>query len=173
MKTAIKFVSAILIVILIGTCFLYFNNDIGISKSSIEKEGRKSAHIEDDWQVAMDTTETMSALIFYPEDGSDHTFSIYVNRPGLSFGYFFRGGGSVVETEEFVAEFSIENYNERAFLSMNKQQVCRVEFDDGNSVQTIDIDSKKPFAFILPNNAANVTIYDVNGNIVESVQCIL
>ena len=48
--------------------------------------------------------------------------------------------------------------------------MSKVEIDDGNEVQTIEIDSEKPFAFILPANAGNVTIYDINGNIVESVQ---
>jgi hypothetical protein len=38
------------------------------------------------------------------------------------------------------------------------------------SVKTIEIDSEKPFAFILPVNAGNVTIYDINGNVIESIQ---
>ena len=52
---------------------------------------------------------------------------------------------------------------------MNQQQVSKVEIDDGNEVQTIKIDSEKPFVFILPNNVGSLTIYDINGNIVESV----
>ncbi|MGI6563652.1 MAG: hypothetical protein ACOX3Q_14030 [Clostridia bacterium] len=170
MKNTIKYIGAFIVVILIAVCFLYFNNNIGISKSNIEKDARYSHKIKDTWDVAKDTTESMSAMIFYSEDFADHTFSIYVNRPGLSFGYFFRGGGSVTETEKYIAEIYIEGFNERAFVSMNKQQVSKVEIDDGNEVQTIKIDSEKPFALILPANAGNVTIYDINGNIVESVQ---
>ncbi len=169
MKKIGKYFGIALIVMVIAICFLYFNNDIGISRTNIEKDARYSQKIEDNWQVAKDTTDTMSAMIFYSEDFSDHTFSIYVNRPGLSFGYFFISGGSVIETEEYVAEFSAEGYDERAFVSMNKQQVSKVDIDDGNTIQTIKIDSKKPFAFILPNNCGSVTIYDINGNIVESV----
>lgn len=112
----------------------------------------------------------MSAMIFYFDDLADHIYSIYVNRPGLSFGYFFRGGGSIIETERYIAEIHIEGYNERAFISMNKQQVSKVEIDDGNEIQTIKIDSEKPFVFIVPNNVGSLTIYDINGNIVESVQ---
>lgn len=170
MKNAMKYLGSFIVVILIAVCFLFFNNGIGISKSNIEKGARYSHKIEATWNVAKDTTETMSAMIFYSDDLADHTFSIYVNRPGLSFGYFFRGGGSVIETEKYIAEIHIEGYNERSFVSMNKQQVSKVEIDDGNIVQTIKIDSEKPFAFILPNNVGSVTIYDINGNIVESVQ---
>lgn len=39
--------------------------------------------------------------------------------------------------------------------------------DDGNSLQVIDIDSRKPFAIILPVNAGNIRFVDVNGNEVE------
>lgn len=170
MKKLIKYLGSFMVAILVAVCFLYFNNDIGISRSNIEKDARYSHKIEATWNVAKDTTETMSAMIFYSDDLADHTYSIYVNRPGLSFGYFFRGGGSVIETERYIAEIHIEGYNERAFVSMNRQQVTKVEIDDGNEVQTIKIDSEKPFVFILPNNVGSLTIYDINGNIVESAR---
>ena len=40
------------------------------------------------------------------------------------------------------------------------------EIDDGNEVQVLDIDSRKPFAIVLPVNAGSITFYDVNGNTV-------
>lgn len=170
MKIVARFSSALLIFVLVAYCFLFFNNDIGIPKSTIEKDARNSQNIKDNWQVAKDITKNMSIMVFYPNDLSDHTFSIYVNRPRLSFGYFFKGGGSLFEIEEYIAEFVIENYNERIFASMNQQQVCRIEINDRNNIQTIHIDSEKPFAFILPSNTSNVTIYDIHGNIIQSIQ---
>ncbi len=149
---------------------LYFNNAIGITKLNIEKDARNSQKISDDWQVAKGTTETMSALLFYDESHKHHTFSIYVNRQGLSFGYFFRGGGAMGAIAEGIAELHINGFNERAFISMNKQQVSKVEINNGNSIQTIKIDSTKPFAFILPVNTGSVAIYDINGNLLESQQ---
>jgi len=170
MKRTVKYLSVFIVVTIVAVCFLYFNGNIGINKSNIEKDARNSHKIKDNWQVAKDTTETISAMIFYSDDLADHTFSIYVNRPGFSFGYFFRAGGSTIETEKYVAEIQIEGYNERAFISMNNPQVSKIEIDDGNSVQTININTEKPFAVILPTNAGNVTIYDIKANIVESVK---
>ena len=109
----------------------------------------------------------MAAFISYPQNKADHTFSVYVNRPGLSFGYFFRGGGDIVEVDDYIAEFVVEGYSERAFISMNTQNVVRIEIDDGNSIQVIDIDSSKPFAIVLPLNVGNVSFCDLNGNVVE------
>ena len=103
----------------------------------------------------------------YHLDMSDHTFSVYVNRPGLSFGYFFRGGGTLSGIQRGIVEFTVEGYNERAFISMNQQQVQQLEIDDGNTIQVVDIDRNKPFAIVLPINAGNITFYDVNRNTVE------
>ena len=131
--------------------FLYANNDIGKTANSLEADIRQSQKILDDWIVDGSISDTMAAFISYPQDKTDHTFSVYVNRPGLSFGYFFRGGGN----------------NERAFISMNTQNIVRLEVDDGNGIQVIDIDSGKPFAIVLPLNVGNICFYDTNGNVVE------
>ena len=54
---------------------------------------------------------------------------------------------------------------------MNELKVERLEINDGNSVQVIEIDSEKPFAIILPVNAGELTFYDINGDIVEFRRC--
>ena len=147
--------------------FLYVNNDIGKTANSLEADIRLSQKISDDWNVDGSTSAAMAAFISYPQDKTDHAFSVYVNRPGISFGYFFRGGGDIVEVDDYIAEFVVEGYNERAFISMNTQNVVRLEIDDGNNVRVTDIDSGKPFAIVLPLNAGNICFYDTNGNIVE------
>ena len=154
------------------TCALFFgfrygNNDIAKTANSLETDIRSSQKISDDWIVDGSISDAMAAFISYPQDKTDHTFSVYVNRPGLSFGYFFRGGGDIVEVDDYIAEFVVEGYNERAFISMNTQNVIRLEIDNGNNVRVIDIDSGKPFAVVLPLNAGSICFYDVNGNIVE------
>lgn len=147
--------------------FLYANNDIGITANNLESDIRSSQKIADDWTTDGSVSETIAAYISYPQDKTDHTFSVYVNRSGLSFGYFFRGGGNISQVEEYIAEFTVDGFNERAFISMNFQKVAHLEIDDGNSVRKIEIDSNKPFAIVLPLNTGNISFYDINGNIVE------
>jgi hypothetical protein len=167
MNKRLKYVGIFVAAVIISFLALYFNNDIGICKEKIEKDARIGQKIPEDWQVAKDTTEIMSAMIFYNETLSDYTVSVYVNRPGLSFGYFFRHGGSVVGVDEKIAEISIDGYNERTFISLNTQQVSKVDIDNGNLIKTIEIESTKPFVFILPVNLGTVTFYDINGNVVK------
>ena len=82
-----------------------------------------------------------------------------MNRPGLSFGYFFRGGGNLSSVDKEILACTVEGYKEQAFISMNRQQAARAD-------QVLDIDSRKPFAIVLPVNAGSITFYDVNGNTV-------
>lgn len=166
-KTFLKTMSGVVLACVLFVGFLYANNDIGVASSNLEADIRSSQKIKDDWTVDGSVSNTMAAYVSYPQNMRDHTFSVYVNRPGLSFGYFFRGGGNLSEVERGIAEYTVEGYKERAFISMNQQHVAQLEIDDGNSIQVIDIDSNKPFAIVLPINAGNITFYDVNGNTVD------
>ena len=166
-KRTDKIVIGVVLVCILFVCFLYTNNEIGVTSSKLETDIRSSQKIKDDWTVDGSVSSTMAAYISYPQDLSDHSFSVYVNRPGLSFGYFFRGGGKLSGVQRGIAEYTVEGYNERAFISMNQQQVTQLEIDDGNTIQVLDIDSNKPFAIVLPINAGTITFYDVNGNTVE------
>ena len=166
-KIVLKTVIGILLVCSVLVGFLYVSNDIGIASGNLETDIRSSQKIKEDWAIDGSVSDTMAAYISYPQDMSDHTFSVYVNRPGLSFGYFFRGGGTLSGIQRGIVEFTVEGYNERAFISMNQQQVQQLEIDDGNTIQVVDIDRNKPFAIVLPINAGNITFYDVNRNTVE------
>lgn len=166
-KVLPKLLLCIVLVCGIFLFFLYANSDIGIIANSLESDIRSSQKISNDWAVDGKVSDSIAAYISYPQDKSDHTFSVYVNRPGVSFGYFFRGGGSISQVEEYIAEFTIEGFNERAFISMNAQNINCLEIDDGIDVRKIEIDSNKPFAIVLPMNTGSICFYDVNGNIVE------
>ena len=162
-----KIILAVLLICILAVGFLFVNNDIGKTSGNLESDIRSSQKIQDDWTVTGSVSDTMAGFISYPQNLSDHTFSVYVNRPGVSFGYFFRGGGSLSSVERYIAEFTVEGYSERAFISMNAQKAARVEIDNGNDIQVIEIDSEKPFALVLPGNAGTITFYDINGEIVE------
>ena len=164
-KYVLKTLLGILLVCILAMGFLFIKNDIGISSSKLEADVRSSQKIMDEWMVDGTVSDTMAAFISYPTDRSEHVFSVYINRPGLSFGYFFRGGGSLSGIENGIMECTVDGYNERAFISLNKQKVNHLEIDDGDLIKTIDIDSSKPFAIVLPVNAGSLTFYDVDGTV--------
>lgn len=168
MKKNLRHVGTIAVILSILFLILYYDNDFGTTKSNIEKEARISQNIDDSWKVEKSTTVAMSAMLFYNENLSDYTFSIYVNRAGLSFGYFFRGGGSISAENEGIAEYKVEGYNEYAYLSMNRQQVAKIEIDNGNTIKIIDIDYIKPFAIILPDGIG-IKFYNIDGDIVQTI----
>ena len=159
-KRFLKIVIGIVLVCILFVGFLYANNNIGMTSTNLETDIRSSQKIKDDWTLDGSVSNTMAAYISYSQDMSDHTFSVYVNRPGLSFGYFFRGGGTLSGIQRGIVEFTVEGYNERAFISMNQQQVQQLEIDDGNTIQVVDIDRNKPFAIVLPINAGTITFYE-------------
>ena len=146
---------------------LYGRGNIGTSRNRLEADIRAAEKMPDDWTVTGEVSDTMAAFISYPQDKGDHSFSIYVKRHGLSFGYFFRAGGTVVGVDQYIRGYTLEGYEEKAIISMNTQKVARIEIDDGNGIHMVDVDSTKPFAIILPVNAGNLTFYDVNGISVE------
>ena len=167
MKNMFKAAVGLGLICALFVVFPYVRNEIGVTTANLEADIRSSQKIQDDWVIDGSVSDTMAAYISYPQDMNDHTFSVYVNRPRLSFGYFFRGGGSLSGVDRGITEFTVEGCSERAFISMNQQQVARLEIDDGNSIQVIDIDSKKPFAIVLPINSGIITFCDVNGRPVE------
>lgn len=158
-----------IIIIVALSCFVSYrvlkrNNIIGTHSSKLISQVY-SLHKTQDWKTEGEISDTMAAFVSYSADRSEHAFSIYLNHPGFSFGYFYCQGGSVYEIDQGIVEYTSEGYyDESAFISMNKQKVDRLEINDGTSVQMIDIDSDKPFALVLPTNSGRITFYDENGN---------
>lgn len=165
--------SDLIAAIIIGCVFLaaavYMTGIFGVPSFWLEKDIRSSQKISDDWTVEGTVSDQMAIYLSYPEDRSDCTYSFYLNRPGLSFGYFFRSSGSVNKTDDLIGEITVDGYTERAYFSMNQSKVTRAEVSDGSKVETIEINSDKPFTLILPvSEEETVTFYDADGNIVET-----
>ena len=129
----------------------------------LKEDIRSSQSAKDTWIMEGDISDTMAAYISFSKDKSDYIYSVYVKHQGLSFGYFFRSGGSINAIEEAIAECMVEGKNKRAFISMNRQRAERLEMDDNNSIQVIDIDSDKTFAIVLPADSGAIT-YDREWN---------
>lgn len=157
---------ALLILILLVRTAKYW---VGVSKDNIETNARQFQGISEDWITTQETTDTISAMLFYSNDCANFAYSIYHNKPGFSFGYFFRTGGTISEIENGIVAISFEGYSDIVYLSMNKAEVSSISIDDGSKIETIKTDITAPFVVILPNNAGNVTFLDAGGNTVDFV----
>ncbi len=157
-----------IIAIVMSTLLIYlllFTFDIfGVSDSKLEQDARSSQYIDKSWAVAKSVNDKIGAMIFYDEQMQDSVFSIYLNRNGFSFGYFFYAGGSVGAISDGVAEFTYTN-NGSALLSMNTNKVEKIVFGN-KEISPILVEPMKPFAVVLPDNCDSFTIYDINGKII-------
>lgn len=158
---------AIVCICLLGICYLVFINNMGVKKDCIEADARSFQNIPDTWSSQSETGDTLSALIFYPNDSSDAVYSIYLKRGGVSFGYFFRAGGKVNSVKNGITRFSVDGYSEFAYISLNKQGICKLVIDDGDGISVMELDSSSPFAIVLPSNSGNVYFYNEKGATVE------
>lgn len=164
----VKIILTLLLICVLLGGLLYANDCIGVLANRLEDNIRTSQKIPEDWIVEGSVSDTMAAFICYSQDKRNPVFSVYVNRPGVSFGYFFRIGGTTDGGElSRVDVYTVDGYDEVAYISANDQKVEYVEIDDGQETRVIDIDSKKPFALVLPADAGIVHFYDVNGALVE------
>ena len=141
--------------------------DPGIPASRLEADIRKEQKIPDDWTVEGNASNTMAAYVSYSPDKSSHTASVYVDRPGISSGYFFRFSGPASTASRDITAFTVKDYNEAAFVSMNAKQIFQVEIGDGDNIRVIDIDPNKPFAIVLPLNEGSICFYNLDGECIE------
>jgi hypothetical protein len=153
--------AGIVLILLLAVLIVWQADIVGVSKGGLEKDARKRQNIENGWEVAQAVNEDICAMLFYDTDKADCTYSIYLTREGMSYGYFFGQGGSDAYMTEGVKGVIFENKG-IALLSMNHDRVSRIEA--GNS--EIPVDPEKPFVVVLPIDCGEITIYDAQENIV-------
>lgn len=137
----------------------------GVPAGNLEQDARKTQRIDRSWAVSKATNGRLGAMLFYSETLDDYVYSIYVNREGFSFGYFFKSSGSGAGGMDGIREFAYDASGS-AIISMNQSRVAEITLDNGVYVTRIDIDPTKPFAVVIPANCGSVTLYDVNGDVV-------
>lgn len=136
---------------------------IGVPKSKIEADARKSQQIDESWLDVKDINNKMAVLLFYDEEINDHVFSMYLNKDDFSLGYIFRAGGSLFGNKTEIQGISYQGAG-MALLSLNGKGITEIKIDEGSETQTIEIDPVKPFVVIIPpsDNGA-VALYNANG----------
>ena len=68
---------------------------------------------------------------------------------------------------KYIQGFSLKDYSEIAFISMNELGIERVEIKKDNKVEILELDSSDPFAIVLSKSAENITFFDKNNNVVD------
>lgn len=157
-KSIIFIIVGIFVILLI----LNANDVFGLPAGRLEQDARMSQKIDPAWEVSKAIDDKIGALLFYNEQMDNHVFSIYLNRPGFSYGYFFYSGGGIGEIMDGVAEFTYAENKGSALLSMNKLKISKIEFGN-EKIDPIEVDPSKPFAVIIPENCYSFTMYDRNG----------
>ncbi len=133
----------------------------------LEADARKMQRIEEEWAVEKSVSDEVTAMIFYAEDKSDHTVSVYVKRNPLfgPFGYNFWTGGDIPGNPDNIFQYKIEGFSDTAFISMNGRKVSKASINyNGKTIEEIPIDSEKPFAMIARAGEGNhISFVDSDG----------
>lgn len=138
-------------------------NGVGTSKSHIQERAREDQNIPDDWYVSEQVTDTLSVMLFYNGDITEHTFSLYINRTGRPFGYSFSQGGIDASIQSGVREFNVEDSGEKVYISMNSRKANSIIISDSDGITKKEIDADKPFVLVV-NGLSLVDFLDADGN---------
>ena len=155
-------IPGIAICVVLALMIVLFTGVIGVSAGNIENDARKSQKIDSTWDGTGTSNDKIAAYIFYDTGLEYHTFSVYINRGGFSFGYFFfEGGSSSIITNGI--QMLIFGENGSVILSMNKDNVAKIVYGDGEDVAEIIVDPARPFAAVIPANCGSIALYNENG----------
>ena len=150
------------ICVVLVMAIVVFSGVIGVSANNITDDARKTQKIDSSWEMNGASNDEITALIFFNNTHDDHTFSVYLPRGGLSFGYFFRDGGSSSIIMNGIQMFTYGE-NGSAILSMNKDRVARIVYGDGKDITEILVNPARPFAKVVPANSGPISLYSENG----------
>lgn len=157
--------TALIFAVLIGG-FAVWNNT-GVYKNNIEQDARSSQNIDDDWIVLQNSSDEIYAMLFYPNEKDDHTFSIYINRKGFSFGYYFASGGSSWGVSGMVRKYDFEyaDIDDVVYISNNQEKATSYQLTDGERIIITPLNGEEPFV-IIESGDWEISFYNDNGELV-------
>lgn len=152
----------VMIVIVASFIMVSQSDFIGISSSYVEEDARKNQRIPDSWEVVQSHTDELYALLFYDPNNRDaYAYSLYVNKKGLSFGYFFHSGGDLSGISDTSIYYVYGNKG-RVLVSLNKQRIQKIERDNGER-GVLEVDVDKPVIVTFPVDSGIIDLYDETG----------
>lgn len=168
MKKRVLLSIGVLCLLLIAILAAFPSPVIGLTKGSLEANARKTQNVDKSWHAASSVNENVAAVLLYNSDLSEYRYTIYATKPGFSFGYFPKESGSEKLTEGII-DFQLNNGE--AILSLNRENVAKVQRTYGNKELTTEIykvNSSEPFVVTLSNSKDDsdetIEIYDKQGN---------
>lgn len=157
--------SGCILIVLLAVLIVWQADVLGVSAAKLEEDARENQEIENGWEVAQDINDDMCAMLFYDKERDDCTYSIYLSKGGISYGYFFRQGGFDPYMAESVKGVVFEDKG-IALLSMNENKVCRIVTDNSVTEKVIQVDPTEPFVVLLPIDCGEIVMYDDQDNVV-------
>lgn len=155
----------LVLIILLAFLIIWQAGIFGVSKDRLEQDAREKQNVANSWEMAQAVDDNICAMLFYDEERGNYAYSIYLTKDGLSYGYFYRQGGTDAYMEEGVKGLVFENKG-IALLSLNEDKVCKIVVDNNVEEKTIQVNSDEPFAVVLPIDCSAITMYDAQDNVV-------
>jgi len=159
MKKPIRTILWGLLALALVSGMLYLRGDIGMARGRIAEDVRRDLP---GGEVLHASFGEELAAVLVATNGAP-SLRIYVNRPGLSFGWFFRYGGPA--SEGTVQCFSPERGGERVYAAACDHGVTTVSTAGGEILFPV---TEAPFVLVLPANAG-AEFYDAAGNRVSVI----
>lgn len=153
------------LIILLAFLIIWNADILGVAAGRLEQDARERQKIQNNWDVVQAVNEEMGALLFYDEEKQEYAYSIYLSREGMSYGYFYRQGGSDEYMAEGVKGIVFEDKG-IALLSLNEDKVSKVVVDNHVTREVMQVDPSEPFAIVLPADCGEIMLYDAQDNIV-------
>lgn len=155
----------LVLILLLAYLIIWQAGIFGVSKDRLEQDARKKQNVASNWEMTQALDDEMCAMLFYDENRDSYAYSIYLTKEGMSYGYFYRQGGTDAYMEEGVKGVVFEDKG-IALLSLNEDKVCKIVVDNNVEERTIQVDAGEPFAVVLPIDCSSITMYDAQENVV-------
>lgn len=175
-RRALAWGLAVVLLLALASIPLYGAN-FGVPASRLEEDSRRNGAAEGAL-LAQVVNEDIGFLLFDKGDGRVR-FNVYVNRPGLDFGYHFRHGASRPAQDQLHSLYSYQAGNSSLVFSLTGSGVVRVEqtVEDSTIAGTVYlVDPDQPWAVVFTHmpksdKHAYLTAYNADGEVVPFTNC--
>lgn len=149
--------------ILIALGVLWKCGVFGVRGDRVTADAQKSMEIARSWSAVEDGNAKQVTGIFYDYDQAPlkGICYCYVNRPGVSCGFFFRQSCKL-DRDMGIRKLDLGQYG-AAYVSLNSQQVAKAIRDDGTKPVTKSVSPYSPFVIVSEKRDCAFHFYDEGG----------